>query len=94
MISESSYLVIGTKDFESYQKLLFEIANKLSGLFKSYMLFEVYAGKENSSTFLIKGPENKLPNTLQKLNEELNDINKAYSGIYLKAEIVATAAIC
>ena len=90
VISESSYLIIGTKDFESYQKLLFEIANKLSGLFKSYMLFEVYAGKENSSTFLIKGPENKLPNTLQKLNEELNDINKAYSGIYLKAEIKNT----
>ncbi|MDN3594466.1 flavohemoglobin expression-modulating QEGLA motif protein [Zunongwangia endophytica] len=90
VISESSYLIIGNREFENYQNLLFAISDKLSATFKSYMLFEVFSGKVDSTTFYIKGPEDKLPNTLQKLNDELNAINKEYSGIYLKAEIQNT----
>jgi uncharacterized protein (TIGR02421 family) len=90
VISESSYLVIGEKDFEGYQQLIFAISDELSVKFKSYMLLEMYAGENGSSTFVIKGPSRKLPTTLEVLQKELNNINHIYSGLYLKAEISDT----
>ncbi|MDT0649014.1 flavohemoglobin expression-modulating QEGLA motif protein [Autumnicola edwardsiae] len=90
VISESSYLVIGEKDFEGYQQLIFAISDELSVKFKSYMLLEMYAGENGSSTFVIKGPSRKLPTTLEVLQKELNSINHIYSGLYLKAEISDT----
>ncbi len=90
VISESSYLIIGTEDFKAYQKLLVAIADKLSAEFKSYMLFELYTGKPESKTFLIKGPADKLPSSLDALKKELNSINEIYSGLYLQAEIKST----
>lgn len=90
VISESSYLIIGNKDFEGYKKLLFEISHQQSAVFKAYMLFEIYAAETGSTTFFIKAPATKLPTALDVLKEELNDINKFYSGLYLKAEIKDT----
>ncbi|CAN5276756.1 hypothetical protein BH23BAC2_BH23BAC2_10760 [soil metagenome] len=90
VISESSYLIIGDEDFEGYKKLLFEVSNTQSVIFKTYMLFEIYAGKPGSNTFLIKAPEEKLPTAIDILKEELENINNAYSGLYLQAKIKDT----
>ena len=65
--SEASYLVVGTIDNEGYKKLLFEVTNTLSERFKTYMLFEIYSGEAGTNTFLIKGPEDKLPSSLKVL---------------------------
>ncbi len=91
VISESSYLIIGTSDFVGYQKLLFQLSNLLSTKFNSYLLFELYTGAEDSSNFIIKGPEKKLPTTLNALKEELESINSVFSGIYLNTEIKDTS---
>ena len=88
--SEASYLLIGNQSFNFYKELLFEITNKLSAVFKTYMLFEIYTGEEGSNTFLIKGPEGKLPSSLQVLKTELEEINKLFSGLYLQSKISNT----
>lgn len=88
--SESSFLLIGNEDFKGYQNLLFHISDLLSTEFESYMLFEMYSGKIDSNTFVIKGPADKLPKTLEVLKKELDNINSIYSGLYLKAEIKNT----
>ncbi|CAM4024009.1 flavohemoglobin expression-modulating QEGLA motif protein [Gillisia hiemivivida] len=90
VISESSYLIIGTSDFTGYQKLLFELSNLLSTKFKSYLLLELYSGEQTSTSFILKGPEKKLPTTLKVLKEELDSINSTFSGLYLKTEIKDT----
>ncbi|RKS53175.1 uncharacterized protein (TIGR02421 family) [Gillisia mitskevichiae] len=91
VISESSYLIIGTSDFSGYQKLLFELSNLLSTKYKSYLLLELYTGEQASNSFIIKGPENKLPTTLDVLKKELDTINSTFSGLYLKTEIKDTS---
>tara|TARA_B100001146_G_scaffold212469_1_gene211910 strand:+ start:1580 stop:3430 length:1851 start_codon:yes stop_codon:yes gene_type:complete len=88
--SGASYLVIGNKDFKGYQKMILAIAGKLSVKFKSYMLFEFYAGNRDSKTFRIKGPAKRLPSTLDTLKKELDEINSSFSGLYLSAEIQDT----
>lgn len=90
VISESSYLIIGDKDLKDYKKLLYQISDKLSVIFNTYMLFEIYAGDHHSNTFLIKGPAKKLPTSLDVLKKELDKINNIYSGLYLQAEIKDT----
>ncbi|MDT0643968.1 DUF1704 domain-containing protein [Zunongwangia sp. F363] len=90
VISEASYLIIGNKDFEDYQKFIYTLSEHFSAKFKSYMLLEMYAGDEESHTFVLKGPAEKLPTSLGVLQEKLNNINQIYSGLYLKAEIKDT----
>lgn len=90
VINEPSYLLIGNEDFEGYKNLLFQISDQLSTVFKTYMLFEIYSGENGSNTFLIKGPEKKLPTSLQVLREELGEINKVYSGLFLQSAIKDT----
>ncbi|MGY5850792.1 flavohemoglobin expression-modulating QEGLA motif protein [Salegentibacter sp. F14] len=90
VMSEASYLIIGNKDFKAYQDLLFRISDKLATEFKSYLLFEIYAGESGTNCFTIKGPAKKLASSLELLQEELEKINERYSGLYLKAEIKDT----
>ena len=90
VISESSYLIIGSIDLDGYKKLLFAISDKLSVIFKSYMLFEMYTGKSDSSNFIIKGPAKKLLTSFNVLKHELDAINKTFSGIYLQTKIKDT----
>ncbi|HKL34719.1 MAG TPA: tyrosine/phenylalanine carboxypeptidase domain-containing protein [Salegentibacter sp.] len=89
VLSEASYLLIGDKEFENYKNLIYAIADKLSSDFKSYMVLEIYTGEPNNC-FTIKAPAEKLPSSLKALKEELNNINKTFSGLYLKAEIKDT----
>ncbi len=88
--SEASYLIVGSSNMEGYKKLLFEVTNSLSNRFKTYMLFEIYSGESGTNTFLIKGPEEKLPSSLKVLKEELENINNIFSGLYLQAQIKNT----
>ena len=89
IISEASYLLIGNKFFEAYQRLIYALADKLSSDFKSYMVFEIYTGEPNNC-FTIKAPAQKLPSSVKVLEKELNSINDIFSGLYLKAEIKDT----
>lgn len=88
--SKASYLIIGDKEFEGYQKLVYEISNKLSPIFTTYMLLEVYTGEPGSNVFQIKGPKKKLSSTLEILKKELEEINTKFSGFYLQAKIKDT----
>ncbi|GAA4323978.1 hypothetical protein GCM10023115_53020 [Pontixanthobacter gangjinensis] len=85
--NESSYLVIGDKDFEGYQRLLYCISDKFSAKMKSYLLFEIYSGSADSSKISIKGPADRLPSTLKTLEEEFLKINNEFTGLYLDTEI-------
>ena len=88
--NESSYLVIGTEDFQGYQKLLYKISDQISAEMKSYLLFEIYAGKEGSAKIKIKGPAQKLPSALDTLKEDFLKINSEFTGLYLDTEILDT----
>ncbi|MGY5847657.1 flavohemoglobin expression-modulating QEGLA motif protein [Salegentibacter sp. HM20] len=90
LMSEASYLVIGNENFEAYRDLVYKIADQLSTHFKSYLLFEIYAGEPGSRCFRIKGPAQRLPASLEVLEDEFNKINNLYSGLYLQAEIIDT----
>lgn len=90
VISESSYIIIGEEDLEGYKNFLFDLSSMLSPLFKTYMLFEIYAGEHGSNAFLIKAPVKKFPTALDTLKKELEEINSAYSGIYLQTHIKDT----
>ncbi|MDX1427810.1 MAG: DUF1704 domain-containing protein, partial [Salegentibacter mishustinae] len=89
IVSEASYLLIGDKFFEAYQRLVYSLSDKLSTEFKSYMVFEIYTGEPNNC-FTIKAPAQKLPTSVKALQRELNNINETFSGLYLKAEIKDT----
>ncbi len=88
--NESSYLIIGHSDFEDYKDLLFALSDKLSARFKSYLLFEIYSGKQDSKTVKIKGPAQRLPSALDSLKEDFLKINSEFSGIYIDADIYDT----
>ena len=88
--NESSYLIIGDTDFESYQKLLYKISDKISAKMKSYLLFEIYSGEADSSKIRIKGPADRLPSTLDSLQEEFLKINDEFTGLYIDTEILDT----
>ncbi len=85
--NEASYLIIGDEDFEAYQKLIYCLSDKLSAEFKSYLIFEIYAGHPESSKIIIKGPNTRLPSALEHLKEDLLQVNSVFSGIYLDTEI-------
>lgn len=92
--SESSYLVIGNSDFKGYQDLLIAISNLLSVKMKSYLLFEIYAGEQDSQKFRIKGPAEKLPTSLKTLQDDLLAINDVFTGLNLDTEIIDTMHRC
>ena len=88
--NESSYLIIGDKEFEGYQDLLYKVSDRFSAKMKSYLLFEIYSGEPDSAKIKIKGPAARLPSTLNTLKEEFLNINRVFTGIYLDTEIFDT----
>ena len=88
--NESSYLIIGDEDFKGYQKLLYKISDKISADLEAFLLFEIYAGAEDSSMIRIKGPAQRLPSALDTLKEDFLKINSQFTGIYLDTEILDT----
>lgn len=78
VLSEASFLIVGNKDFEGYQRLMFRLADAMAAKFKSFLLLEIFAGEPNSTKFKIKGPAEKLPTTLKVFKKELDDLNGKY----------------
>ncbi|MFD0933537.1 flavohemoglobin expression-modulating QEGLA motif protein [Psychroflexus salinarum] len=89
VLSEASYLLIGQEDFEHYQNLIFALIERLCTKFKSYLVFEIYAGESNSC-FTIKAPVKKITSSVKILEEELNHINNNFRGLDLKTEVKDT----
>ncbi len=91
ILSEASFLIIGNKDFEGYQRLMFCLSEAMSSKFKSFLIIEVYAGEENSRKFRIKGPAEKLSTTIKAFQEELDRVNSGYRALNLeKTEVIDT----
>ncbi|MGB8705961.1 MAG: tyrosine/phenylalanine carboxypeptidase domain-containing protein [Gillisia sp.] len=88
--SGASFLIIGTEEFEAYQELLYNLAEKQSASLNSYLLFEIYRGPQESKEFVIKGPSQKLSSTFEILQEELNKINNTQFGVHLTTTIKKT----
>lgn len=78
VLSEASFLIVGDKDWEGYQRLLYCLSETMSSKFKSFLLLEIYAGDIESRQFRIKGPADKLPSTLKILKKQLDDLNSKY----------------
>ncbi|WP_236979529.1 flavohemoglobin expression-modulating QEGLA motif protein [Membranihabitans maritimus] len=74
-----SYLLIGDDDLSKYSRLLKILIDFFTKKYNSYLLFEIYCGPVQSSTFIIKGPSHKLPATLQVLKEKLENIPNSSS---------------
>lgn len=75
VLSEASYLIVGKHDFQGYQNLLYALSDKMSAQFEGYFLLEIYAGRHQSRTFYIKGPDTVLPKTLKVLEKSLCKMN-------------------
>lgn len=78
VLSEASFLIIGNKDWEGYQRLMYSLSDAMSTKFKTFLLLEIYAGPVESKNFEIKGPAERLPSTLKVLKKELDRINRNY----------------
>ncbi len=78
VLSEASFLIVGTKDWEGYQRLLYSLSEAMSSKFKSFLLLEIYSGDIDSREFHIKGPADKIPSTLKVLKKQLDDLNSKY----------------
>lgn len=91
VLSEASFLVIGTKDFEGYRRLMFALGEAMSSKFKSFLMLELYSGETGMQKFRIKGPEDKLPKTLKVLKEQLDRLNDKYEVLHFdETEIINT----
>lgn len=84
ILSEASFLVIGNKEFEGYQQLMFCLSETMASKFKSFLIIEVYAGDHDSRKFCIKGPADKLSTTIKVLKDELDDVNSGYRALNLE----------
>jgi uncharacterized protein (TIGR02421 family) len=92
VLGESSYLVTGPK--ENHQSRIGEavktIAKTLSKNYGAVMIFEIWLGKPNSKTFLIKAPKDKGPASIQTLTNGLQDY--CISQMTLDVEIETTTS--
>lgn len=78
VLSEASYLIVGDRDWEGYQALMYQLSEAMSSKFKTFLLFEIYAGEPESKEFRIKGPADRLPSTIKILKKELDYLSKKY----------------
>ena len=89
VINQASYMLIGTVKFKKYQKLILAISDTLSSIYKSYLILELFSSK-TSSSFKIKGPEDKLPSFLKALKVELNKLSRLKSLQHIETHIENT----
>ncbi|HET8838869.1 MAG TPA: tyrosine/phenylalanine carboxypeptidase domain-containing protein [Flavobacteriaceae bacterium] len=90
VINEASYLIIGTTDFEGYQRLMLALGEKLSAKFKSFLFFEIYSGSISSKNFVVRGPAELLPSTFKVLKNELEEIKNNFFQLGFQIEIEST----
>jgi len=86
----ASYLIIGDSHFEFFRNFIKKLTAKMAERFGSFILVELYRGEPDSTSFIIKGPANKLPASLETLSEELSAIDSRRYKIKLDAQISHT----
>ena len=86
----ASYLIIGDSHFEYFRDFIKKLTAKMAERFGSFILVELYRGEPNSTSFIIKGPTNKLPASLETLSEELSAIDSRRYKVKLVAKISHT----
>jgi uncharacterized protein (TIGR02421 family) len=84
ILSEASFLIIGNKDFEGYQRLLYKLSDVMATKFKTFLMLEIFAGEVGSRQFKIKGPADKLPTTLDVFKNELDHLSSKYEMLPLE----------
>ncbi|WP_424493546.1 flavohemoglobin expression-modulating QEGLA motif protein [Salinimicrobium sp. GXAS 041] len=84
ILSEASFLIIGNKDFEGYQHLLFQLSEAMSTKFKNCLVLEVFSGETGCNKFTIKGPGTKVPATLNMFKKQLDQLNASYEMLPLE----------
>lgn len=89
VINQASYLLIGNIKFKKYQKLILAISDTLSSIYKSYLILELFSS-QNTNSFNIKGPEDKLPSFLKTLKIELNNLSQRKSLQHIDTRIENT----
>lgn len=92
VLSDASYLIIGEnqEDFKAYQNLISSLADALSTEFKSCLVFELWAGESGSKTFIIKGPADRIPTTIDVLDNNLSNLDRWYTQLKLNTKIEDT----
>ncbi|HET8887152.1 MAG TPA: tyrosine/phenylalanine carboxypeptidase domain-containing protein [Salinimicrobium sp.] len=88
ILSESSYLIIGNKDFEGYSELIYAMADKMSAKFESFLVLEIFTGDKDSTGFKLKGPADKLPATLKEFKKELDALKNQYNVLTLQETVI------
>lgn len=88
VLSEASFLIVGDEDFESYRQLIFSLGDAMASKFKTFLLLELYAGPQDSDSFQLKGPAEKLPTTLKAFKEELEKMTSKYHGLSFSETLV------
>ena len=86
----ASYLIIGDSHFEFFRNFIKKLTAKMAERFGSFILVELYRGEPDSTSFIIKGPANKLPASLETLSEELSAIDSRRYKVKLDAQISHT----
>ena len=86
----ASYLIIGDSHFEYFRNFIKKLTVKMAERFGSFILVELYRGEPDSTSFIIKGPANKLPASLETLSEELSAIDSRRYKVKLDAQISHT----
>ncbi|MEH6656925.1 flavohemoglobin expression-modulating QEGLA motif protein [Leeuwenhoekiella marinoflava] len=86
----ASYLIIGDSHFEYFRDFIKKLTAKMAERFGSFILVELYRGEPDSTSFIIKGPTNKLPASLETLSEELSAIDSRRYKVKLDAKISHT----
>ena len=84
VLSEASFLLVGTKDFEGYRRLMYMLGEAMSTQFKSFLMIDLYSGEHGLNKFIIKGPADRIPGTIKILKQELDELNKKYPAMHLQ----------
>lgn len=84
VLSEASFLIVGNKDFEGYRRLMFMLSEAMATRFKSFLMIDLYSGGLHADRFIIKGPADRIPGTIDVLKQELDKLTLGYSEMVLQ----------
>lgn len=86
--AESSYLIADSStDYNSDAAILIkDVAKQISDDYGSVMILEIWVGKPNCTSFVIKAAKDKAPNTVKALQEGLENFVQNQSEVTVKVE--------
>ncbi len=82
----ASYLILGTDAEAETKVFLGDLLQKMAQRFRSFLILEIHEGAMESTEFVVSGPCEKLPATLNALSQGLGQIEARY-GAELSARI-------